>query len=317
MPAWPSAVAPPWLPITGTMKGSAPFAFSTVTTVRMTSGMRSMPRLPAPMAMRLPKSGVRLVGEQRGQLRCQHRRRIGEAVRRARRPRRRVAGGTWRLERSGQASGSYLLRESGRLYEVMPPARAVAVIAFPVAMTRLNSFGARTTLQTPGGAVEYVSLPALEKAGFPQVAKLPYSLRILLENLLRKEDGAFVKKDDIAALASWNPAKHTEREIAFTPARVLLQDFTGVPAVVDLAAMRDGVAALGGDPKHVNPLQPVELVIDHSVQVDYFGQVDRLRAEQPSSSSAQPRALRVPALGPERVQQLPRRAARAPASSTR
>ena len=139
-------------------------------------------------------------------------------------------------------------------------------------MTRLNSFGARTTLQTPGGAVEYVSLPALEKAGFPQVAKLPYSLRILLENLLRMEDGAYVKKDDIAALASWNPAKHTEREIAFSPARVLLQDFTGVPAVVDLATMRDGVAALGGDPKHVNPLQSVELVIDHSVQVDYFGQ---------------------------------------------
>src|SRR5215203_1067715 len=130
-------------------------------------------------------------------------------------------------------------------------------------MTRLNSFGARTTLQTAGGAVEYVSLPALEKAGFPQVAKLPYSLRILLENLLRMEDGAYVKKDDIAALASWNPAKHTEREIAFSPARVLLQDFTGVPAVVDLATMRDGVADLGGDP---------ELVIDHSVQVDYFGQ---------------------------------------------
>ena len=139
-------------------------------------------------------------------------------------------------------------------------------------MTRLNSFGARTTLQTPNGAVEYVSLPALERAGFPQVAKLPYSLRILLENLLRMEDGAFVKKDDIAALASWNPARHTEREIAFSPARVLLQDFTGVPAVVDLATMRDGVAALGGDPKHVNPLQSVELVIDHSVQVDYFGQ---------------------------------------------
>ncbi len=141
-----------------------------------------------------------------------------------------------------------------------------------VAMTRLNSFGARTTLQTAGGAVEYVSLPALERAGFPQVAKLPYSLRILLENLLRMEDGAYVKKEDIAALASWNPAKHTEREIAFSPARVLLQDFTGVPAVVDLATMRDGVAALGGDPNQVNPLQSVELVIDHSVQVDYFGQ---------------------------------------------
>jgi aconitate hydratase A / 2-methylisocitrate dehydratase len=141
-------------------------------------------------------------------------------------------------------------------------------------MTRLNSFGARTTLGSGAGAVEYVSLPALEKAGFPQVARLPYSLRILLENLLRNEDGAFVKADDIAALAKWNPAAHTEREISFAPARVLLQDFTGVPAVVDLATMRDGVAALGGDPKRVNPLQAVELVIDHSVQVDYFGQAD-------------------------------------------
>ena len=139
-------------------------------------------------------------------------------------------------------------------------------------MTRLNSFGARTTLETASGTVEYVSLPALEKAGFPQVAQLPYSLRILLENLLRMEDGAFVKAADIEALARWNPAKHQEREIAFSPARVLLQDFTGVPAVVDLATMRDGVAALGGDPKRVNPLQSVELVIDHSVQVDYFGQ---------------------------------------------
>src|SRR4029078_5280779 len=101
-------------------------------------------------------------------------------------------------------------------------------------MTRLNSFGARTTLGSGSGAVEYVSLPALEKAGFPQVAKLPYSLRILLENLLRHEDGKFVKADDIAALAKWTPAPHTEREISFAPARVLLQDFTGVPAVVDL-----------------------------------------------------------------------------------
>ena len=109
-------------------------------------------------------------------------------------------------------------------------------------MTRLNSFGARTTLQTPGGAVEYVSLPALEAAGFPRVAKLPYSLRILLENLLRNEDGAFVKKDDIAALASWDPARAApSARSRSSPARVLLQDFTGVPAVVDLAAMRDGV----------------------------------------------------------------------------
>jgi aconitate hydratase len=141
-------------------------------------------------------------------------------------------------------------------------------------MTTLNSFGARTTLVSGRDTVEYVSLPALERAGFPQVSRLPYSLRILLENLLRNEDGRFVKADDISTLASWDPRAGAEKEIAFTPARVLLQDFTGVPAVVDLATMRDGIVALGGDPRKVNPLQSVELVIDHSVQVDYFGQKD-------------------------------------------
>ncbi len=271
MPAWPSAVAPPWLPITGTMKGSAPFAFSTVTTVRMTSGMRSMPRLPAPMAMRLPKSAS--ASSASSAVSCAASTAAGSARR---------SDGTSASTTSCRGNVASGAKRTG-IGQLSPQGirsiirghatdRAVAVIAFPIAMTRLNSFGARTTLQTPSGAVEYVSLPALEKAGFPQVARLPYSLRILLENLLRMEDGAFVKKDDIAALASWNPAKHTEREIAFSPARVLLQDFTGVPAVVDLATMRDGVAALGGDPKHVNPLQSVELVIDHSVQVDYFGQ---------------------------------------------
>jgi aconitate hydratase len=103
------------------------------------------------------------------------------------------------------------------------------------------------------------------------VARLPYSLKILLENLLRREDGRFVDPDDIRALASWDLAAPTQREIAFMPARVLLQDFTGVPSVVDLAAMRDGMVRLGGNPARVNPLQPAELVIDHSVQVDYFG----------------------------------------------
>ena len=110
---------------------------------------------------------------------------------------------------------------------------------------------------------------SLQKSGFPDVVRLPYSLKILLENMLRCEDGRFVTPDDIEALARWRPG--VSREIAFTPARVLLQDFTGVPAVVDLAAMRDGVAALGGDPDAVNPLQAAELVIDHSVQVDHFG----------------------------------------------
>ena len=137
-----------------------------------------------------------------------------------------------------------------------------------------DSFKTRRTLTVGSETVHYYSLPALEAAGFPGVATLPYSLRILLENLLRKEDGAFVKKEDIATLAGWDVKGGAQREIAFMPARVLLQDFTGVPAVVDLAAMRDGVVKLGGDPSRVNPLQPVELVIDHSVQVDHFGQGD-------------------------------------------
>ena len=115
----------------------------------------------------------------------------------------------------------------------------------------------------------YTACGALEAAGYPGVGRLPYSLKVLLENMLRREDGRFVTAEDIETLARWAPG--AQKEIAFMPARVLLQDFTGVPAVVDLAAMRDGIASLGGDPEAVNPLQPAELVIDHSVQVDYFG----------------------------------------------
>ena len=138
-------------------------------------------------------------------------------------------------------------------------------------MTTVNSFKTVRDLDVNGVRVKYCSLPALQQAGFSGVARLPYSLKILLENLLRCEDGGSVKAADIEALARWDPAAKTEKEIAFTPARVLLQDFTGVPAVVDLAAMRDAMARLGGDPSRVNPLQPMELVIDHSVQVDHFG----------------------------------------------
>jgi len=141
-------------------------------------------------------------------------------------------------------------------------------------MPTLNSFGTRTDIRVGGEAVEIYSLPALEKAGFGGVSTLPYSLKILLENLLRREDNAFVKADDIRALAGWNATGKVEKEISFMPARVLLQDFTGVPCVVDLAAMRDAVVALGGDANRVNPLRTVELVIDHSVQVDYFGRAD-------------------------------------------
>lgn len=139
-------------------------------------------------------------------------------------------------------------------------------------MVSQNSFNTRSTLTVGGQRFSYFSLPALEKAGFAGLARLPYSLKILLENLLRREDGRFVDRDDIQTLAGWDVTSKAAREIAFMPARVLLQDFTGVPAVVDLAAMRDGVVRLGGDPKKVNPLQPVELVIDHSVQVDHFAE---------------------------------------------
>src|SRR5215203_3608646 len=137
-------------------------------------------------------------------------------------------------------------------------------------MASLNSFNTRTRLAAGGSSVDMFSLSALERAGFPGVARLPYSLKILLENLLRKEDGRFVEADDIRTLATWDVTSKVQKEIAFTPARVLLQDFTGVPAVVDLAAMRDGMVRLGGNPAKVNPLQPVELVIDHSVQVDHY-----------------------------------------------
>jgi aconitate hydratase len=137
-------------------------------------------------------------------------------------------------------------------------------------MASLNSFDSRGRLTAGSTSVDFFSLAALEKAGFPGIARLPYSLKILLENLLRREDGRFVHGDHVQTLARWDVKAGVQKEIAFTPARVLLQDFTGVPAVVDLAAMRDGMVRLGGDPAKVNPLQPVELVIDHSVQVDHY-----------------------------------------------
>ena len=139
-----------------------------------------------------------------------------------------------------------------------------------------DSFGARSTLQVDGKLFTVYRLGAVANA-HPAAARLPYSLKILLECLLRTEDGVAVTKDDIAALANWDAKKEPDREIAFTPSRVLLQDFTGVPAVVDLAAMRDAMKRMGGDPKRINPLQPVELVIDHSVQVDEFGTPNSLR----------------------------------------
>ena len=134
----------------------------------------------------------------------------------------------------------------------------------------MNSFRSRSVLRVGKREFEIYRLDALEKHGC-STGHLPFSLRILLENLLRREDGKSVKADDIRALTSWTGKAVPMQEIAFMPSRVLLQDFTGVPAVVDLAAMRDAMKTLGGDPKLINPLQPAELVIDHSVQVDEFG----------------------------------------------
>src|SRR5437879_1528613 len=148
-------------------------------------------------------------------------------------------------------------------------------------MSTVNSFGTRTAFSAGGRAVQMYSLPALQTAGFPTIERLPYAMKVMIENLVRHEDDRFVKNSDVETLATWDLKSGAQKEISFAPARVLLQDFTGVPAVVDLAAMRDGIARLGGDPNKVNPLQPVELVIDHSVQVGYFAQANafQLNAE--------------------------------------
>ena len=136
-----------------------------------------------------------------------------------------------------------------------------------------DSFGARSTLAVGSNSFEIFRLDAIEDG---HVDRLPYSLKILLENLLRHEDGRDVTRDDILALANWDPKAEPDTEISFTPGRVILQDFTGVPAVVDLAAMRDAVVKLGGSADRINPLSPAELVIDHSVQVDNYGAADAL-----------------------------------------
>ncbi len=164
-----------------------------------------------------------------------------------------------------------------------------------------DSFKARTTLEVGKQTYEICSLGALKAHN---VARLPFSLKILLENLLRFEDGVNVKRSDIEALLDWDPKAAPHHEIAFTPARVIMQDFTGVPCIVDLAAMREAIVRLGGDPQRVNPLAPAELVIDHSVQVDEYGAADSLAAQQRNRIQPQRRALHVPALGPDRVQQL-------------
>src|SRR3954465_3884819 len=138
-----------------------------------------------------------------------------------------------------------------------------------------NSFDARAKLRAGDKEHEIFRLDALQSSY--DVARLPFSLKVLLENLLRTEGNGAAPPEDIEALATWDAKAEPSKEIAFTPARVLMQDFTGVPAVVDLAAMRDAMAEMGGDPKKINPLAPAELVIDHSVQVDAFGTRDAFR----------------------------------------
>ncbi|HUZ66366.1 MAG TPA: aconitase family protein, partial [Beijerinckiaceae bacterium] len=139
-------------------------------------------------------------------------------------------------------------------------------------MTSLDSYKCRKKLTVGAKTYDIFSLKTAEKNGLSGISQLPFAMKVLLENLLRFEDGRSVTKADIAAVAAWVVNKGTtEKEIAFRPARVLMQDFTGVPAVVDLAAMRDAMKKLGGDPHKINPLVPVDLVIDHSVIVDAFG----------------------------------------------
>src|SRR3954466_8913786 len=141
----------------------------------------------------------------------------------------------------------------------------------------LDSFKCRKILKVGSKSYVYFSLTAAEKNGLKGISRLPYSMRVLLENLLRYEDGQTVTKNDVQAVADWAKTRTSDREIAFRPARVLMQDLTGVPAVVDLAAMRDAMKKLGGNPEKINPLAEGDLVIDHSVMVDNFGHRDSFK----------------------------------------
>ena len=160
-----------------------------------------------------------------------------------------------------------------------------------------DSFGARSTLAVSGRDYEVFRLDVLQERF--DVARLPYSIKVLLENVLRLEDGVSVSAADVEAIAGWDAAAEPSVEIPFQPARVLMQDFTGVPAVVDLAAMRDAMEEIGGDPTAINPLVDVDLVIDHSVQVDAFGNERAFARQRRARLRAQPRALLVPQMGPE------------------
>lgn len=176
----------------------------------------------------------------------------------------------------------FYLVKYGNLGHISPRIKAISVhriSSVPISQTRSDelttvghdSLDTRRTLDVGGKKYDYYSIPAAEKAGLGDMSRLPFSLKVLLENLLRHEDGRTVSSDDVSALAGWLKERKADREIAYRPARVLMQDFTGVPAVVDLAAMRDAMVALGGDPEKINPLAQCDLVIDHSVMVDKAG----------------------------------------------
>jgi aconitate hydratase len=173
-----------------------------------------------------------------------------------------------------------------------------------------DEFSSRSTLSVGDRKLEIHRLDALQEQW--DVARLPYTLRILLENVLRTGD-----RSDVEAVAGWVATDEPNREISFAPARVLLQDFTGVPAVVDLAAMRDAMADLGGKPEQINPLIPVELVIDHSVPGRRLRLAQRVRPQRRVRVRAQPRALRLPPLGTEGASGTSRSCRRAPGSCTR
>ena len=176
-----------------------------------------------------------------------------------------------------------------------------------------DSFGARKTLAVRSTNYQIYRLDAVKGA----VDTLPYTLKILLENLLRFEDGENITAADITALANWDPKAEPDREISFTPARVVLQDFTGVPAVVDLAAMRDAVVKLGGKAAMINPLSPAELVIDHSVQVDHFGTARRRSRRTTRSSSSATRSATRFCAGARTRSRTSASCRRTPASCTR
>ncbi|MBN1565864.1 MAG: aconitate hydratase, partial [Anaerolineae bacterium] len=140
-----------------------------------------------------------------------------------------------------------------------------------------DSFSARSTLDTPRGEIIYYRLGALAEQGVGDISRLPFSIKLLLESVLRNNNGFEITDDDVKNLAAWSPAPSDGREMPFKPARVILQDFTGVPSLVDLAALRSAMQRMGGDPSRIQPAIPVDLVIDHSVQVDQFGFLDALR----------------------------------------